>query len=103
MLLLAPIIECYTLDTRVSYRQLAAVYALELATHRRVDPDGQVEVLPDGSNQPWYAEVASFYRFFDERVMDWSAAERSAVVTLWKARLNENRAVANAGVDPKCE
>ncbi|MFA6954690.1 MAG: hypothetical protein WC538_02320 [Thermoanaerobaculia bacterium] len=93
--LLAPIIESYTPDTRVRYRQIAAVYALELATHRRIDPDGHVELLPDGSNQPWYAEEASLHRYYDERAMRWSAAEESAVVMLWKAWLRDNRAVPN--------
>jgi hypothetical protein len=40
--------------------------------------------------------VASFDRFFDERAMDWSAAEESAVVMLWKARVKDNRAVTNS-------
>jgi hypothetical protein len=95
--LLAPIIESYTPDTRVRYRQIAAVYALELATHRRLGPNGQVELLPDGSNQPWYAEEASLHRFYDERAMRWSDAEERAVVMLWKAWLRDNRAVPNPG------
>jgi|GEM_PF-3218195 len=66
------------------------IYALELATHRRILPDGTVEILPNGSDRPWYVDLVprgdSRYR--------WSGLnpeDRNGLAQRWREALDQKR------------
>jgi hypothetical protein len=66
------------------------IYALELATHRRITADGSVETLPEGSDRPWYADLVTLDDF-EQRWDTLTREQRELVVQRWREAIDQKR------------